>query len=155
MGIRIMQLQYEVNKNEATIVDGYEMWLSPSRLYQNKFGLDSYAIIESTFTPGEKKLVISFHSYVVTELGDGFKKITLGISEYTKVEKEDKIFLMIGIGADSIKSDHAEKIAGRYYYEGIFILKPNDRISVTRGELTEEFLAIQFDKQMYLIKIRN
>ena len=45
------------------------------------------------------------------------------------------------------------KIAGRYPEEGIFLLKPNDKIELTRGKLTEKFAALQFEGKMYLIKL--
>ena len=72
-----------------------------------------------------------------------------------KVEREKAIFLIIQY-ADSIwtKKD-VERIAGRYPYEGIFILKPNDKISVKKGSVTEEFVALQFENKMYLVKIHT
>lgn len=155
MGFRIMQLQYEPCKDEAKIVNGFEMWLSTSQLRRNFFGYANYAIIQSFYTPEEKRLVTSVHEYDVKELNDGFKKITLAISDTTKVEEEKAIFLMIGIGAESIKADNINKIAGRFPEEGIFVLKPNDKIFVTRGSLTEEFAALQFENKMYLVKVHT
>lgn len=151
-GLHIFQLEYEACKQKAKVVDGYEMWLSLSPLRRNTFGYAGYATIESNYTPEEKRLITSIHSYIVKELGDGFKKITLGISDSVAVEKEDAIFLMVGMGVDNIRTENGRKIAGRFFDEGIFILQPNDQIAVTRGGVTEEFVAIQFEGQMYLIK---
>lgn len=152
VGLHIFQLEYEACKKEAKVVDGYEMWLSVSPFHRNLFGYAGYATIESNYTPEEKRRITSIHSYIVKELGDGFKKIIVEISDSVAVEKEDAIFLMVDTGVDKIETETGKKIAGRFWDEGIFILQPNDQIAVTRGGVREEFVAIQFDGQMYLIK---
>lgn len=162
-GLRIIQLQYEPFAKEAKIVEGYEMWLEPkpikpSRLlfYQNKFGFCDDAIIRTDgYSPGGKRVVNCVHGYRVKDLGDGFKEINLGISE-VEVKEEYGILLMVGIGAGKVEIDREKRISGRYGEDGIFELLPNDKIKVTRGDLIEEeFVAIKFEKQMYLIKSRR
>lgn len=153
-GVRIIQLKYEPLVYEAKIVEGYEMWLEYHPYYRNTFGAYNDAIIESTYTPGGKRIVNCVHSYYVEDIGDGFKKIYFGISE-TKVKNEIGILLMVGIGAGKVEVAHGKRISGRYGEDGIFELLPNDKIKVTRGNLTEEFVAIKFEKQMYLIKSRR
>ena len=88
------------------------------------------------------------------ELGDGFKEIIFGISDVIEVQEEDAILLMIDLEAD-IEPNHCSRIAGRFYNEGIFLLKPNQRIGITMVGKTQEFAAIQFEKKMYLIKLHN
>ena len=48
-----------------------------------------------------------------------------------------------------------KQIAGRYPGEGIFLLKPNGKIKVAKGGLSEEFAALQFENKMYLVKVHE
>lgn len=152
MGLRIMQLQYEVNKNESIIVDGFEMWLSFRR--KNYFGLPGDGIkISSWDTPEEKRNVKTVHAFEVKKLADKFKEIFLfGLEQ--KVEEENEILLLVNAGTVDIDASKINKIAGRYE-TGAFILKPNDKIIVKYQGFTEEFVALQFEKKMYLVKIHD
>ena len=53
------------------------------------------------------------------------------------------------------KTSNVKQLAGRYPGEGVFLLKPNTMIDVTRGKLTEKFAAVQFENKMYLIKVHE
>ncbi len=154
VGFRIMQLQYEPLSEEAKIVQGYEMWLDYNPFHRNVFGRDNCAILKSSYTPGGKRNVLFVSGYTVTDLGDGFKEVTFGISDHINEKEENAILLMIGIGAENVQTDNERKIAGRYE-ECILELFPNDIVKVTRGNLTEEFIAIKIDNQMYLVKKYN
>ena len=150
MGFRIMQLRYRTDSNEANIENGILL----KRPYQQIYV--AFGEIESMYKPYEHDLkIFEIHEYEVKDLGDGYKKIMLNLPNTVKVEKEEAIFVIIHF-ANSIQiSNGVKKIAGRYPNEGIFVLKPNDKISVKKGSLTEEFAALQFENKMYLVKVHT
>ncbi|MCI8616903.1 MAG: hypothetical protein HFJ60_01355 [Clostridia bacterium] len=150
MGFRIMQLQYEQEKEEFCVKNGI-LSRSPYHKLNFKFGE-----IQSLGCPYQYDFEFyNIHEYSIYDIEDGFKRIEVSAPYIMKVEREKAIFLIIQY-ADSIwtKKD-VERIAGRYPYEGIFILKPNDKISVKKGSVTEEFVALQFENKMYLVKIHT
>lgn len=148
MGFRIMQLKYKMDNDEANIEQGI-LLMRP--YYQRKV---NFGIIESVSKPYEYDLnVVNIHEYEIKELGDGYKKIMINVPWMVRVENEDAILLMMQNVQNIRISEGVQKIAGRYYYEGIFLLKPNNKIAVTRGSLTEEFVALQFENKMYLVKV--
>lgn len=156
MGIRIMQLQFEGGKREAKIVDGYEMWLSSSSMRRNIFGSAGDGIIISSFyTPEEKRNVITVHEFNVKDLEDGFKEIQFTVSDDVKVEEENQILLMIDTAVDFVEGEKINKIAGRYESVGVFLLNPGEKITISRGGLKQAFVALAFEKKMYLCKIHD
>ena len=150
MGFRIMQLQYETMKEEAKIEEGITLEI-PIQMVDLGFGQ-----IQSLFTPSKEKLkVATIHEYNVEEKKDGFKKIKITPSDQATASKEEGILLIIR-QADLIENTaKINRLAGRYPGEGIFLLKPNEKIKVTRGKLTEEFAALQFENKMYLVKVHE
>ncbi len=150
MEYRIMQLQYKPNRDEANIKQGITL----KRPYQKvncRFGT-----IESAYKPYKNNLEIyNFHDYEVLVLEDRFTGIVLHPPVVMKVEKENAIMLIVEYSEEIHTTNGVEKIAGRYPDGGIFILRPNDKISVKKGSLTEEFVALQFENKMYLVKIHT
>lgn len=152
-GLRIMQLQYEEKQKEAKIVDGFEMWLSSWR--RNYFGLPGDGIeISSWYTPEEKRNVKAAQAFDVKNLGDGFKDIQLVVSDQ-KVEEENAILLLVNPGTFSIDGTKINRLAGRFPETGAYLLEPGDRIVTSRWYFTEEFVALQFERKMYLVKIHD
>lgn len=150
MGFRIMQLQYEKMKEEAKIEEGITLEI-PIQAINLGFGQ-----IQSLFTPSEGKLVITtILEYSVEEQKDCFKKIKILPPDFYPVRKEEGILLIIR-QADLIENNaKIKQLAGRYPGEGVFLLKPNGKMKVTRGKLTEEFAALQFENKMYLVKVHE
>lgn len=150
MGFRIMQLQYETMKEGAEIGEGITL-KKPIQMLDLGFGQ-----IQSLFTPSEENLVVTLiHEYIVKDQKDGFKTITITPSDKVAASKEEGILLIIQ-QADLIENiAKVKQLAGRYPGEGVFLLKPNGKINVTRGGLTEEFAALQFENKMYLVKVHD
>ena len=155
MGIRIMQLQFEAGKREAKIVDGYEMWLSARIVRRNTFGAAGDGIIiSSLYTSEEKRNVTTVHGVNVRKLGDEFKEIILAGVD-VKVEEENQILLLIDTAVDFVQGEKINKIAGRYESVGAFLLNPEEKITISRGGLKQTFVALQFEKKMYLCKVHD
>lgn len=149
MGFRIMQLKYEKTNRSASIEDGITLEL-PLQTIDLGFGQ-----IQSLFTPSEKDLkVTSIHEYLVEDKGDGFKNFKINPAERVKIMNEEGILLVISY-VDSINGINLKRLAGRYPGEGIYLLKPNDKIIVTRYGVTEKFAALQFENKMYLVKVHE
>ncbi len=144
MGFRIMQLQYETMKEKSIVKEGI---ILSYPCYEKDFG---FVKVQTLFTPPEQAIKIrTVSEYEVRDKGDGFK--TIIVNPCNTLTMEEGILLIIP-HATSINSN-SKKIAGRYPEEGIFLLKPNDKIELTRGKLTEKFAALQFEGKMYLIKL--
>ena len=149
MGFRIMQLQYEKTKKGANIEDGITLEL-PLQTIDLGFGQ-----IQSLFTPSGRELrVTSIYDYGVEEKDDGFKNVKIDPGYRPNVIEEKGILLVIRY-VDLIEGSGLKRIAGRYPGEGIYLLKPNDKITVTRCGVTEKFAALQFENKMYLVKVHK
>ncbi len=150
MGLRIMQLEYKRGSNEVDVQQGILL----KKPYLQRY--DSFGEIESIFKPCLYDLkIFKIHEYEVQELGDGYRKIKLNPPTVVDVEKEEAILVIVEYSEKIFTTKRVKKIAGRYPNEGIFILKPNDKISVKKGSVTEEFAALKFENKMYLVKVHT
>lgn len=149
MGYRIMQLQYEPEIRNIVLKEGITL-RRPFHMADIGFSK-----IQSMYTPSYDLEVSKIHEYVIDDERDGYK--TLRINPPIEVEEifEEAIILIVHYADEISISGRAKKIAGRYAYEGIFLLEPNDKIIVTKGSVIEKFAAVQFEKKMYLIKLRD
>lgn len=150
MGFRIMQLQYEPIGTTTNIEQGI---LLERPLQTLEIGFVKFI---SGYMPDEGDLkVTTIHEYSVQNICDGFKEIIIYPPIEEKVEKEEAILLIIPYAKVIKFSKGVKRIAGRYYTEGVFLLNPEDKITVMKGDITEEFIAIQIENKMYLVKIHN
>lgn len=147
MGFRIMQLQYET-MNEETIIKQGILLKWPMQIADIKFVQFISGLSESS----HDLKVTTIHEYLVQDRGNGFKIIKIAPSSLMKVQKEEAILLIVK-NAEKIKTKRGQKIAGKCSNEGVFLLKPKSRIEVTNGDKTEEFVALQFEGKMYLVKV--
>ena len=148
MGFRVMRLQYGTMKEKAIIKEGVVLART------NHIADFGFAKLISLLTPSDAELQVSvIHEYLINDKSDGYKDVLLNIAtSENKVENEEGILVVIR-HSDLVVGK--TKVAGRYPGEGIWLLKPNDKISVTRGELTEEFVALEFENRMYLVKVHE
>lgn len=151
MGFRIMQLKYEEMKEKANIEQGILLKKPHQTLDMN------FVQFISNYAPYDYDLkVTTIHEYSVQHIGDGFKGIIISPVIEIKVKKENAIMLIVQY-AKTIKLPRASgiRIAGRYCTEGVFILNHKDRILVTKDSIEEEFVALQFEGKMYLVKVHK
>lgn len=149
MGFRIMQLQYETGERKIHIKEGITL-RRPFHMADIGFSK-----IQSMYTPPHDLEVSKIHEYVIDDDEDGYKTLRITPVIEEEVILEAAIILIVYYADDIKTSSKVKKIAGRYFYEGIFILKPNDKIIVKKGSMTEKFAAVHFEKKMYLIKLRD
>lgn len=150
MVYRIMQLQYEPNNEETEIILG--ILFECSLLTKDMM----FATISSTYTPDEGDLkVFTTYEYKVEEKGDGFKDLKLFPVNGIEENSEDGMLLIVEYAESIIATKGVKRIVGRYCTEGIFLLKPNDKIRTKHGGIIEEFVALQFENKMYLVKLYN
>lgn len=110
--------------------------------------------IFSMYTPRKDLYIEKIYGYTIEPCEDGFKDVY--ISPFNENlnnedEVEDKIMLITQRGFGDVKKFSGERIAGRYGDEGIFLLRDKDKICI--GE--KEFMAIQIDRNMYLVQLRS
>ncbi len=150
MGYRIMRLKYVPLVENATVEQGI-------RLERPYHTLDiGYGKITSMYTPEYDLEVRTVYDYDVKEMGDGFKQICLHTPIIEDVKEEEAVMLIVPYAYVLKWSNGVKRIAGRYPTEGVFLLKPNDKIVVGKSERTkEEFAAVQFENKMYMIKVHD
>lgn len=150
MGYRIMQLKYLSLGNDATVVQGVQLERPYNTLNTN------FGEIVSMYTPEHDLDIATIHDYIVEEMRDGYKRIKLFPSVLEeKLKKEEGILLIVPY-AYVLECKDVKRIAGRYPTEGVFILKPNDKIKLGKSICdTEVFAAVQFERRMYMIKLHN
>ena len=150
MGYRIMQLRNEMMKENVIIEEGI--------LLKRPFYVESFefATITSMYKPHDSDLKVTLvHEYYAKALGDGFKSLELYIPAETKGENEEGILLVIPYSKSIQFDTNVQRLAGRYPWEGIFLLKPNGIISVKNGRSIERFVALPFENKMYLVKLHE
>lgn len=148
MGYRIMQLQNQIGGDETEIIQGISLDYSLRFL---EFGYFNF------FSVSEKKEnnITKIQDYDVKEMGDGFKNILIYAPLKEEEFREESIFLIIEHAYRIRPGEGVERIAGRYSEEGVFLLKPGNKITVTMGSRTEEYACSKFEDKVYLLKIHN
>lgn len=149
MGYRIMQLQNDIMGRKYEVIQGIHFDINPKSFDFMRF---------TAYGPEEKgEMVTRVREYDIKDWEDGFKDIHLYLPEEDEELTEEGILLLIGY-IPHIKTN-AQKIAGRYSEEGVFLLKPGDKIEVYSRLLgnssISSFAAIQYEGKMYLMKLYN
>lgn len=149
MGFRIMQLQNQIGGKETEIIQGIALDYGPQFL---EFGCFNFS---GLFAVSKENNTTKIQNYNVRELEDGFKDILI----YAPLEEEEfieeGIFLIIKYAYRIKPGKGVKKIAGRYSDEGVFLLKPGNKITVTMGSRTEEYGCSIFEDKVYLVRIHN
>ena len=139
-----------------TMEDGFEVYGGPDLLKNGSCLLD-FATLTLSETPKENNdHAIYCYGLEIKNEHDGFKEILInnnGLAD-NKPEKdfeEDRIWVIVRNPADVRTT--AKRVAGRYYYEGIFEMKRGDFIKINKvGAEPELYMAVNAGHEMFLIK---
>lgn len=149
MGYRLMQLQKEIMGRKFELIQGVNFETNPKML--------GYARLNVLGDVKKPNIVTTIRNYGVKDWEDGFKDIHLYLPEENETITEEKILLIIDY-IPNVKTS-ARRIAGRYPEEGIYVLKPGDKIEVCSKLLGNSsiatFGAIQYEGKMYLMELYN
>lgn len=149
MGYRIMQLQNQIGGEETEIIQGISLEYGPKFL---GFGYINFC---GVFAVSKENNITKIQNYDVRALEDGFKDILIYAPLKEEGFIEDGIFLIIKYANRIRPGKGVERIAGRYSEEGVFLLKPGSKITVTMGSRTEEYGCSRFEDKVYLVRIHN
>ena len=151
MGFRIMQLQNQIGGKETEIIQGISLEYGPKFLdfgYINFSG--SFALVKENLVN-----ITKIQDYDVSDLGDGFKDIFFYAPLEGEKFREEGVLLIIKFASRIEPGKGVKKVAGRYSEEGVFLLEPESKITVTMGSRTEEYGCAKFEDKVYLVRIHN
>ena len=145
--IRIMELDYQIAEQKNFIKQGITLTVP----FYKKFL--QFGTISSMYTPYPEKLFVDkIYGYDVKSLSDGFKEVVvIPVVEEFGFDKDEHAILLI-VQYDEVREFTGKRIAGRYSNEGIFLLKPNEKICVKRNTV-KEYKAVQIEGKMYLVEL--
>ena len=126
----------------------------------NRFGIKDFVFVTFHYEYGSnyaRKTYIRGGHHIENER-DGFKKITLfgkdsEVFADCKDEKED--YLMVIIPKSMYIASKAEKVAGRYPDEGVWVMVEGESIEVSKGAGApkETYMVVRGGKDLFLVKL--
>lgn len=145
--IRIMELDYQITEQKNFVKQGITL-TDPCYKKFLQFGT-----ISTMYTPYPNELFIEkIYGYDVKDLDDGFKEVVISpVVEEFEFDKDEEAILLI-VQYDEVREFTGKRIAGRYSNEGIFLLKPNEKICIKRKTI-KEYKAVQIEEKMYLVEL--
>lgn len=117
----------------------------------NRYILGFAEILLGHSTDNETATYI-YGGYLVEEKGDGYKQVIIFNKELPKDAVEEYILVIIPYAAQ-LKTN-SKRIAGRYYYEGIFQMKEGETIEVSKDftKKKDVYMVVKAENELFLIK---
>lgn len=93
--------------------------------------------------------VNTYAGYMIKTGKDSFCDMWVENRQLHDGEDEQEIMLFVDWGGDSKIESSTQRIAGRYWYEGVYILKNGDFVKANG----QTFKAVKVDNEMHLIEM--
>lgn len=117
----------------------------------NRCILNFAEILLGNNTPNATTTYI-YGGHIVEEHGDGYKQVMIFNEELPKDAIEEYILLVIPYASQLVTN--AKRVAGRYYYEGIFEMKEGDIVEISKDFTGKRqiYMVVKAGNELFLIK---
>lgn len=93
-----------------------------------------------------------YGGHLVEERGDAYKQVMIFNEELPKDAIEEYLLLVVPYASQLVTN--AKRVAGRYYYEGIFEMKEGDIVEISKDFTGKRqiYMVVKAGNELFLIK---